>query len=204
MITDTTKLNAVIEYVKADLTKSQIAKKYNISTRSLGRYIEKYESQAVKYIVDNGEFEMKDATMTDTIDEITETQAAEASVDLENDDVQVDEFQAESVTADDEVTVTDQTPTALNPMTFMVQQGTVSGQTQQPAPKKSKAGRKKESDGPSIKQTVIDLMMRYKDDGKFTKEYREDCLAEICQATGMDRKAASKYYAGYKKFVLAS
>lgn len=50
MITNTVKLNAVIEVLKGAESKSQIANKYKISLRSLGRYIEKYQSEAVKFV----------------------------------------------------------------------------------------------------------------------------------------------------------
>ena len=50
MITDTVKLNAVIETLKGEEPKSRIAKKFGISPRSLDRYIEKFKSEAEKFV----------------------------------------------------------------------------------------------------------------------------------------------------------
>lgn len=182
MITDTEKLNAVVEVLKGQDTKTNIAKKFNISTRSLGRYIEQFEDQAKTYVT--GEFVMNENILEDVVETVNELEVAS------------EDF-SEFETADDVIT-TEEKP-AFNAMSFMVQQATVNPIKAVPEKKERKSRSVKTSSGPSIKQTVIDLMTRYKDDGKTSKEYREECILEIMQATGMERAQASKYYAGYKK-----
>lgn len=161
MKTETSKINAVVEVLRGNVTKTSIAAKYGFSLRSLGRYVERFKDEA-------------------------------------NEIIKKEDDMATKAAAKPESTV----ETSSSAIEFINKQMSTVNKIRKTQPQKPKQ-RATRASGKSIKGTVISILERYRDDGKTGREYREFAVSEIQNKTGLDRKHASKYYAGYKKAIFS-
>ena len=187
-----TKIAIAVEVLKIDetgKTKAQIAKEFDVSPRTVSRYSEKYEAEALDLISDNSEGDDLTKAFEETNEKIEElvapteetTEAEETETETTEAKPSFAEQAAKAKAKADEIIATKTVAKAAKPQT-------------------AGRGRGRKPDGvKSIKDIVIETMKEYKDKGEMTKENRPLIVELIMGKTDLTEKEAKKYFAGYKK-----
>ena len=71
MKTETSKINAVVEVLRGNATKTSIATKYGFSLRSLGRYVERFKDEANEIIKKEDDMATKTTAKSEDTEETT-------------------------------------------------------------------------------------------------------------------------------------
>ena len=190
-IANQTKIAIAVEVLKIDetgKTKAQIAKEFNVSPRSVSRYAETFENEALDLMTDDSSENLEAAF------EETKTQIDEVVTEITDENNSEEDITTKPSIKEEEE--------KKNKAIQKIKEEKAAKPTVSDTPKSTGRGRGRKPTGvKSIKEIVLETMNEYKSVGKMTKENREVIVSLIMERTDLTEKEAKKYFAGYKKQV---
>lgn len=212
-----TQIAVALEVLKMDetgKTKSDIAKEFNVSPRSVSRYADKYEDEAMDLYTnheENVELETAFAPTEEKVEETVESEKEELETlkeqfeaadginqELDADDIdRLEELEEKLAT---ELEAVNEEEPVKEEKVAKVKKAEPKTEDEVTTDRRGRRGRTPKGVA-SIKSQVLEILTKARDENKLTKSNRETLIADIMEATGHDKKQASKYFAGYKKIV---
>jgi len=183
--TTETKIAIALEVLRAEetgKTKKMIANEYGVSPRSISRYAESFEDEALDLL--NTEPNEAAEKLEESFEEPTVTEEEPEEI-VEEAVVEV----APPAETKPKVDITKKSRKEFSPVN-----------PDDASDRRGRRGRPPEGVN-SLKAIVLEILKKHADAETLTKDNRKAIIAEIMEESGHEYKIASKYFAGYKKSV---